>query len=78
MIGDGPASQPLVDGVGRPHPALGTVPAALDGVALVQGPEHLPQRAPTFFPKEWVWTNYDTVFSDSLFTSPCATRSASR
>jgi len=24
---------------------------------------------PTFFPKEWVWTNYKTVFSDSLFTS---------
>jgi multiple sugar transport system permease protein len=24
---------------------------------------------PTFFPKQWVWTNYDTVFSDSLFTS---------
>jgi multiple sugar transport system permease protein len=25
--------------------------------------------SPTFFPKEWTWTNYDTVFSDSLFTS---------
>jgi multiple sugar transport system permease protein len=24
---------------------------------------------PTFFPKQWVWTNYDTVFRDSLFTS---------
>ena len=24
---------------------------------------------PTFFPQKWVWTNYDTVFSDSLFTS---------
>jgi multiple sugar transport system permease protein len=24
---------------------------------------------PTFFPKDWVWTNYKTVFSDSLFTS---------
>lgn len=24
---------------------------------------------PTFFPEKWVWTNYDTVFSDSLFTS---------
>ena len=24
---------------------------------------------PTFFPKQWVLTNYDTVFSDSLFTS---------
>jgi multiple sugar transport system permease protein len=24
---------------------------------------------PTFFPKHWVWTNYKTVFSDSLFTS---------
>ena len=24
---------------------------------------------PTFFPKEWTWKNYDTVFSDSLFTS---------
>ena len=25
--------------------------------------------SPTFFPKQWVWTNYKTVFSDSLFTS---------
>jgi multiple sugar transport system permease protein len=24
---------------------------------------------PTFFPKQWVWINYKTVFSDSLFTS---------
>jgi multiple sugar transport system permease protein len=24
---------------------------------------------PTFFPKQWVWINYDTVFRDSLFTS---------
>ena len=24
---------------------------------------------PTFFPKEWVWDNYKTVFTDSLFTS---------
>ncbi len=24
---------------------------------------------PTFFPEHWVWTNYNTVFSDSLFTS---------
>jgi multiple sugar transport system permease protein len=24
---------------------------------------------PTFFPSQWVWTNYKTVFSDSLFTS---------
>jgi len=24
---------------------------------------------PSFFPKEWTWKNYDTVFSDSLFTS---------
>src|SRR3954462_10406518 len=24
---------------------------------------------PSFFPKQWVWTNYNTVFSDSLFTS---------
>ncbi|MFI7060458.1 carbohydrate ABC transporter permease [Kribbella sp. NPDC050124] len=24
---------------------------------------------PTFFPEDWVWTNYDTVFNDSLFTS---------
>jgi trehalose/maltose transport system permease protein len=24
---------------------------------------------PTFFPEQWVWTNYKTVFSDSLFTS---------
>ncbi|MEV6300580.1 carbohydrate ABC transporter permease [Actinoplanes sp. NPDC051861] len=25
--------------------------------------------APTFFPETWVWDNYRTVFSDSLFTS---------
>jgi multiple sugar transport system permease protein len=24
---------------------------------------------PQFFPEEWTWKNYDTVFSDSLFTS---------
>jgi multiple sugar transport system permease protein len=24
---------------------------------------------PSFFPKDWVWTNYQTVFSDTLFTS---------
>ena len=24
---------------------------------------------PTFLPEEWVWTNYETVFSDTLFTS---------
>ncbi len=24
---------------------------------------------PSFFPKQWVWTNYQTVFSDTLFTS---------
>ena len=24
---------------------------------------------PTFFPSSWVWTNYQTVFSDTLFTS---------
>jgi multiple sugar transport system permease protein len=24
---------------------------------------------PTFFPQKWVWTNYETVFNDSLFTS---------
>jgi multiple sugar transport system permease protein len=24
---------------------------------------------PTFFPKKWVWDNYKTVFTDSLFTS---------
>src|SRR3954454_10060147 len=23
----------------------------------------------TFFPQKWVWTNYETVFTDSLFTS---------
>jgi multiple sugar transport system permease protein len=24
---------------------------------------------PSFFPSEWTWTNYETVFSDELFTS---------
>jgi multiple sugar transport system permease protein len=24
---------------------------------------------PSFWPQDWVWTNYDTVFSDDLFTS---------
>ena len=32
-------------------------------------PNTFRSSAPTFFPKEWVWTNYDTVFNDSLFTS---------
>jgi trehalose/maltose transport system permease protein len=32
-------------------------------------PNTFRSSTPTFFPKEWVWTNYDTVFSDSLFTS---------
>ena len=26
-------------------------------------------ESPKFFPDEWTWTNFDTVFSDSLFTS---------
>jgi multiple sugar transport system permease protein len=32
-------------------------------------PNTFRSAAPTFFPKQWVWTNYKTVFSDSLFTS---------
>src|SRR3954447_24018379 len=32
-------------------------------------PNTFRSEKPTFFPKEWVWTNYKTVFSDSLFTS---------
>jgi multiple sugar transport system permease protein len=32
-------------------------------------PNTFRSAAPTFFPKQWVWTNYRTVFSDSLFTS---------
>ena len=32
-------------------------------------PNTFRSAAPTFFPKQWVWTNYDTVFRDSLFTS---------
>jgi multiple sugar transport system permease protein len=32
-------------------------------------PNTFRSETPTFFPKEWVWTNYKTVFTDSLFTS---------
>jgi multiple sugar transport system permease protein len=32
-------------------------------------PNTFRSAAPTFFPKQWVWTNYKTVFSASLFTS---------
>ena len=32
-------------------------------------PNTFRSAAPTFFPDQWVWTNYETVFSDSLFTS---------
>src|SRR4051812_10362564 len=32
-------------------------------------PNTFRSQTPTFFPKKWVWTNYKTVFSDSLFTS---------
>jgi len=27
------------------------------------------ESSSSFFPKDWVWTNYKTVFNDSLFTS---------
>jgi multiple sugar transport system permease protein len=32
-------------------------------------PSALRSESPTFFPTTWVWTNYRTVLSDSLFTS---------
>jgi multiple sugar transport system permease protein len=32
-------------------------------------PNTFRSATPTFFPQKWVWTNYQTVFSDSLFTS---------
>jgi trehalose/maltose transport system permease protein len=32
-------------------------------------PNTFRSATPTFFPETWVWTNYDTVFSDTLFTS---------
>jgi multiple sugar transport system permease protein len=32
-------------------------------------PNTFRSEEPTFFPTEWVWTNYETVFTDSLFTS---------
>lgn len=32
-------------------------------------PNTFRSATPTFFPERWVWTNYETVFSDSLFTS---------
>ena len=32
-------------------------------------PSTFRSSTPTFFPKQWVWTNYKTVFSDTLFTS---------
>lgn len=32
-------------------------------------PETFRDAAPSFFPKEWTWENFRTVFSDELFTS---------
>ena len=32
-------------------------------------PNTFRSSSPSFFPTKWVWTNYKTVFSDSLFTS---------
>ncbi|MEV0898925.1 carbohydrate ABC transporter permease [Actinoplanes sp. NPDC049802] len=32
-------------------------------------PDTFRSESPTFFPETWVWDNYRTVFSDSLFTS---------
>ena len=32
-------------------------------------PDTFRDSKPQFFPEEWTWKNYDTVFSDSLFTS---------
>jgi len=32
-------------------------------------PNTFRSQTPTFFPSKWVWTNYKTVFSDTLFTS---------
>jgi multiple sugar transport system permease protein len=32
-------------------------------------PNTFRSSTPSFFPTKWVWTNYKTVFSDSLFTS---------
>jgi len=32
-------------------------------------PNTFRSATPKFFPEKWVWTNYKTVFSDSLFTS---------
>src|SRR3954452_2197320 len=32
-------------------------------------PSTFRSQTPTFFPKHWVWSNYKTVFKDSLFTS---------
>ncbi|XVU28171.1 carbohydrate ABC transporter permease [Actinoplanes sp. CA-054009] len=32
-------------------------------------PDTFRSESPTFFPKDWVWDNYKTVFTDSLFTS---------
>ncbi|BBH69274.1 sugar ABC transporter permease [Actinoplanes sp. OR16] len=32
-------------------------------------PDTFRSQEPTFFPQDWVWDNYKTVFTDSLFTS---------
>src|SRR4051812_35116080 len=32
-------------------------------------PNTFRSESPTFFPKQWVWTNYRTVLGDTLFTS---------
>src|SRR4029453_3000958 len=51
VIGDGSAHWPLVDALGGPDPHLGPVPVALDDLAVLQGPQHLPQRGAHLLPE---------------------------
>jgi multiple sugar transport system permease protein len=34
-----------------------------------KSPDTFRSGSPSFFPEDWTWDNFDTVFSDSLFTS---------
>ena len=52
------------------HPGLGAVPAAVDAVTVLQGPQHVPQRRHRrSSPAAGCGPTTETVFSDTLFTA---------
>ena len=66
----GQQDQQLVDRLGRAHPRLGAVPAALDDLAVLQEPRHVPRGdAGVLARGAGPGTTSQTVFDDELFTS---------